>query len=99
MLPTHRRPTHPGRILAEEFLAPLGISQAALARHLGIPLQRVNEIVRGKRGVSPETAWLLSGAFGTTPEFWLSLQTQHDLAAGRPKRAVRRIRSAPDPRA
>ena len=68
MIPTHRIPTHPGEILLEEFLKPLGLSQAALARHLGIPLQRVNELVRGKRGLSPQTAWLLAGAFGTTPE-------------------------------
>ncbi len=92
MIPTHRIPTHPGVILAEEFLQPLGISQAALARHLGIPLQRVNEIVRGKRGVSPETAWLLAGAFGTSPEFWVNMQAHHDLAAGRPGRTVRRIK-------
>ena len=92
MIPTHRIPTHPGEILLEEFLKPLGLSQAALARHLGIPLQRVNEIVRGKRGISPETAWLLAGAFGTTPDYWVNMQTHHDLAAGRPDRAVKRIR-------
>jgi antitoxin HigA-1 len=92
MIPTHRIPTHPGEILLEEFLKPLGISQAALARHLGVPLQRVNEIVRGKRGISPETAWLLSGAFGTTPDYWVNMQAHHDLAADRPGRAVKRIR-------
>jgi addiction module HigA family antidote len=52
----------------------------------------VNEIVRGKRGVSPETAWLLSGALGTTPKFWANLQAQHDLAVSRPARPVRRLR-------
>lgn len=70
---------------------PLGITQVALADHLGIPLQRVNELVRGRRGVSPETAWLLAGAFDTTPQFWVNLQVQHDLARTRPPRAIRRI--------
>jgi addiction module HigA family antidote len=63
----------------EEFLKPLGLTQVALAEHLGVPVQRINEIVRGKRGVTPETAWLLAGAFGTTPDFWINLQTVHDL--------------------
>ena len=58
MLPKRRLPTHPGEILLEEFLRPLAITQVRFARHLGISLQRVNEIVRGKRGVTPETAWL-----------------------------------------
>ena len=80
MLPENRIPTHPGEILLEEFLRPLGITQVAFARHIGAPVQRVNEIVRGKRGVTPETAWLLAGALGTTPEFWLNLQCAHDLA-------------------
>jgi addiction module HigA family antidote len=92
VIPTHRIPTHPGRILSEEFLEPLGITRAALARHLGISLKRVEETVRGKRAVTAETAWLLAGAFGTTPEFWLHLQNQHALAASRPARATRRIR-------
>ena len=91
MIPKHRIPTHPGEVLLEEFLKPLGISQVKLAAHLGIPLQRVNEIVRGRRGVTPETAWFLSEAFGTTPEFWVNLQNAHDLATSRPVRSVRRI--------
>ena len=94
MIPSHRIPTHPGEILLEEFLEPFGITQVDLAHHIGVPIQRVNEIVRGKRGVTPETAWLLAGAFGTTPEFWIHLQTAHDLAAKRPKRKVRKIRKA-----
>lgn len=69
MLPRKRITTHPGEILSEEFLKPLGITQVALAEHLDIPVQRINELVRGKRGVTPETAWLLAGALGTTPEF------------------------------
>lgn len=92
MLPSNRIPTHPGEILKEEFLSPLRLSQVALAKHIGVPAQRINEIVRGKRGVTPETAWLLAQAFGTTPEFWINLQTYHDLAASRPKRTVRKLR-------
>ena len=58
----------------------------AFAEHLDIPVQRINELVRGKRGVTPETAWLLAGALGTTPEFWINLQTNHDLVRNRPRK-------------
>jgi len=92
MLPSHRVPTHPGEVLAEEFLAPLGLTQVAFAQHIGVPVQRINEIVRGKRGVTPDTAWLFSQALGTSPEFWLNLQASHDLARSRPARRVRRVR-------
>lgn len=88
MLPTDRMPTHPGEVVSEEFLKPLGITQAALAQHLDVPVQRINELVRGKRGVTPATAWLLAGAFGTTPDFWVNLQTAYDLAATKPARPV-----------
>jgi addiction module HigA family antidote len=91
MIPENRIPTHPGEILLEEFLNPLGMSQVAFAEHIKVPVQRVNEIVRGKRGVTPETAWLFAEAFGTSPEFWLNLQANHDLARLRPKRTVKRI--------
>ena len=91
MLPRRRTPTHPGEILSEEFLKPLGVTQVALAEHLRVPVQRINELVRGKRGVTPETAWLLAGAFGTTPEFWLNLQVNHDLVRARPARGVRQL--------
>ena len=91
MIPENRIPTHPGEILLEEFLNPLGLSQVALAEHIKVPVQRVNEIVRGRRGITPETAWLFAEAFGTSPEFWLNLQTNHDLALFRPKRTVKRI--------
>ena len=94
MIPKHRVPTHPGEVLLEEFLRPLAISQVRFARHLGIPLQRVNEIVRGKRGITPETAWLLAQALGTTPEFWVHLQTGRDLAASRPTRRLAAMRRA-----
>ena len=91
MLPERRIPTHPGEVLREDFLVPLGVTQVALADHLDIPLQRINEIIRGKRGVTTETAWLLAGAFETTPQFWVNLQTLHDLARTRPSRKIRRI--------
>ena len=94
MIPENRVPTHPGEILLEEFLNPLGITQVAFAGHIGVPVQRVNEIVRGKRGITPETAWLLAGAFGTSPEFWLNLQSNYDLARVRPRHLVKRIAAA-----
>jgi antitoxin HigA-1 len=93
MLPENRVPTHPGEILLEEFLKPMAMSQVALARHVGVPLQRINEIVRGKRGVTPDTAWRFAQAFGTTPEFWMNLQAQHDLARSRPPKPVERIQA------
>lgn len=94
MLPKRRVPTHPGEILLEDFLRPLGLSQVALAEHLGVPVQRINELVNGKRGVTPETAWLLAGAFDTTPEFWFNLQTNHDLAKARPHRPIKQVTGA-----
>jgi addiction module HigA family antidote len=91
MLPENRIPTHPGEILLEEFLSPLGLSQVAFAAHIGVPVQRINEIVRGKRGITPETAWLFADAFGNSPEFWLNLQTNYDLTRSRPKKKIARI--------
>jgi len=79
MLPEFRIATHPGQILLAEFLEPLGLTQADLARTLHIPLNRVNELVRGKRGITPESALLLSDYFKNSPEFWMNLQTAHDL--------------------
>ena len=92
MLPRNRIPTHPGEILREEYLKPLGITQVAFASHIGVPLQRINEIIRGRRGVTPETAWLLSQALGTTPELWLNLQRNHDLALKRPEKKIQSLR-------
>jgi len=86
MLPEKRIPTHPGEILLLEFLTPMRLTQVEFASHLRIPIQRVNEIIKGKRGVTPETAWLFAGALGTTPEFWLNLQASHDLARTQPKK-------------
>lgn len=80
MIPTNRIPTHPGVILLEEFLEPINITQVDLANHLNILVQEINEIVSGRRGITPETAWLLSQAFNTTPQFWINLQTNYDLA-------------------
>ena len=92
MQPKHRTPTHPGQILLKEFLEPLKVTQVEFAAHIGVPIQRVNEIVRGKRGVSSETAWLFAAALGTTPEFWVNLQTAHDLVACKPMRSVGRLK-------
>ena len=94
MIPKNRVPTHPGEILLEEFLSPLGITQVHLAEHIGVPVQRVNEIVRGKRGITPESAWLLGQAFGTTPQFWINLQTSYELAMAKPRKRVSRLRRA-----
>jgi addiction module HigA family antidote len=79
MLPKNRPPTHPGEILLEEFLKPREMTQAALSAKLEIPIQRVNTLINGKRGVSPETAIMLARVFETTPEFWMNLQTKYDL--------------------
>jgi len=79
MVPSYRIATHPGQILLQEFLEPLGLTQAELAGALTIPLNRVNELVRGKRGVTPETALLLAGYFKNSAEFWMNLQTAYDL--------------------
>jgi antitoxin HigA-1 len=91
MLPENRIVTHPGEMLKEEFLGPAGITQVSFAQHIGVPLQRVNEIVRGKRGITPETAWLFSQALGTTPQFWMNLQNAYDLTSKRPARTVKRL--------
>jgi len=88
MIPSNRISTHPGVILLREFLEPLELTQKTLAAHIGVPTQRINEIVRGKRGITPATAWLLSEALNTTPQFWLNLQSVHDLSANRPENHV-----------
>jgi addiction module HigA family antidote len=89
-LPAHRPPTHPGEMLLEEFLRPLGISQSAFAIRLGVSFPRLNEIVRGKRGVTPDTALRLARVLGMSADFWLGLQQDWDLwHAMRGKRAAR----------
>lgn len=94
MIPIQRIPAHPGKILKEEFLDELGISQVAFAAHIKVSVQRINEIVRGKRGITSETAWLLAQALDTTPEFWLNLQTTYDLSQSRPEKAIVKLRMA-----
>ncbi len=74
-----RRPTTPGEMLLEEYLKPAGITQVALAAKMGVPIQRVNGIIAGRRSVTAETAILLSRALGPTPELWLNLQVAVDL--------------------
>jgi len=72
-------PLHPGEILLEEFLEPMGISQYRLAKDISVPPRRINEIVKGKRAVTPDTALRLSRFFGTSERFWLNLQMRYDL--------------------
>lgn len=76
-------PVHPGDILLEDFLVPLGVTQSALARGLSVPPRRINEIVHGKRAVSADTALRLGRFFGTSERFWLNLQTIYDVAIER----------------
>ena len=79
MKPKNRRPTHPGEILLEEFLKPKKMTQYELAEKMGVPIQRVNTLINEKRDMTPETAILLSRILGTTPQFWMNLQTNLDL--------------------
>ena len=78
-VPTHRVPTHPGEMLLEEFLKPMEISQKDLSTAIHVPFQRINELVNGKRGITPSTALRLSKYFGNTPYFWMNLQQRWDL--------------------
>ncbi len=78
-LPLHRPPTHPGEMLLEEFVKPLGITQSALALRLGVSFPRLNELIRGKRSLTPDTALRLARVVGMSPEFWLGLQLDWDL--------------------
>jgi len=78
-IPSKRTPTHPGVMLREEFLNPLGITQRALADSIRVPYQRVNEIINEKRGITPDTALRLAKYFGNTPGFWMNLQLRFDL--------------------
>lgn len=95
-LPTNRPPTHPGEMLLEEFLKPLGISQSAFAARLGISFARLNEIIRAKRGVTPDTALRLAHVLGMSAEFWLGLQQDWELwRALRSKKAAAIARLEP----
>ena len=86
-VPTDRAPTHPGEMLLEEFLKPMGMSQQQLARQIRVPFQRVNELVNRRRGVTPATALRLSRLFGNTPDFWMNLQIRWDLYKAQRKEA------------
>jgi len=78
-VPTHRTPTHPGEMLLEEFLKPMGLTQRDLAEAIHVPYQRVNEIVNGRRGMTPGTALRLAKIFGLSADFWMNLQLRWDL--------------------
>ena len=85
-------PVHPGEILLEEFMKPLGLSQTRLGRNLGVSPRRINEIVHGKRSITADTALRLSRFFGTSAEFWLGLQTDFDLDTASDRLADRILR-------
>ncbi len=87
MLPKNRPPTSPGVMLLAEYLEPRKLTQVALAARMGVPIQRVNTLIHGKRGITAETAILLSEALDTSPELWLALQTDYDLWHALRKRA------------
>lgn len=92
-MPSDRLPlVSPGEILLEEFLKPLGLSQNRLGRDLNVPAQRVSQIVRGRRAITTDTALRLAAYFGTTPQFWLNLQTEYDLRLAAQTRQTDRIR-------
>ena len=78
-LPRLRAPTHPGEMLLEEFIKPLGVTQTDLANRLGVSFPRLNELIHGKRAVTPDTALRLARVVGMSPDFWLGLQTSWDL--------------------
>jgi len=78
-IPTHRPPTSPGEMLVEEFLKPRNMTQVELAKRIGVPFQRVNMIVKGHRGITPDTALRLGKLFNMTPDFWMNLQLAWDL--------------------
>jgi addiction module HigA family antidote len=77
------RSAHPGRILHEQFMKPAGLSQNALAREIGVPPRRINEIILGKRGITADTALRLAKHFGNAPRFWMELQADFDLEEAR----------------
>lgn len=78
-IPTHGPPSHPGEMLLEEFLTPMGLSQRELAEGIRVPYQRVNELVNARRGITPATALRLAKYFGTTADLWMNLQLRWDL--------------------
>jgi len=92
-------PLHPGEVLYEELIKPLGLSQNQLARELKVPPRRINEIVLGKRGISADTALRLARHFGMSPEFWLGLQADYELALAKDQselQIAREVRVRPE---
>lgn len=87
-VPTNRKPTHPGEMLKEEFLIPMRISQRELADGIKVPYQRVNEIINGRRGITPSTALRLAKFFQISPDFWMNLQLRWELYDAREKEAI-----------
>jgi len=81
------KPIHPGEVLFEDYLKPLGMSQNALAKSIGVPADRISEIVRGRRGITGDTAVRLAHYFNTTPEFWIGLQADHEIEVARDRLA------------
>lgn len=98
-IPTDRQPTHPGEMLREEFLIPMNLTQKELADSIKVPYQRINEIISGKRGVTPSTALRLAKYFGMSADFWLNLQIKFDLhlAQKKEKQVLERIRQMNNP--
>jgi addiction module HigA family antidote len=86
-IPTGRRPTHPGEMLLEEFLKPMNLTQRDLADGIHVPYQRVNEIINGKRGITPSTALRLAKFFGNSEGFWMNVQLRWDLYEARENEA------------
>ncbi len=86
-IPTHRSPTHPGEMLLEEFLKPMGLTQRELANAIHVPYQRINEIINGRRGITPSTALRLSRFLRVSPDFWMNLQLRWDLFFARQSEA------------
>jgi addiction module HigA family antidote len=83
MIPRKRKPTHPGEVLLREFLRPLKMTQVELAKRMGVPVQRVNTLINGKRDMTAETAILMSRVLDASPEFWMNLQVALDLYKAR----------------
>ena len=86
-IPTHRTPTHPGEMLLEEFLKPMGLTQRELAIAIRVHYQRVNEIINGRRGITPSTALRLSKFFEVSPDFWMNIQLRWDLYSAKQSEA------------
>jgi len=96
-IPSHRTPTHPGEMLLAEFLEPMSLTQRDLADGIHVPYQRINELVNGRRGVTPATALRLAKFFGNTPDFWMNLQLRWDLyfAQEQESEELKRIKRTP----